>query len=54
MEDVEYGFANLSVNPNVDMPEWVDIHDKYGIFIDSVDVYKIIDPVAKPKEETDE
>mgnify|MGYP003647862022 CR=1 FL=1 len=41
MEDIEYEFENLVVSCDVDMPEWVDIHDKYGIYIDSVDVKKV-------------
>ena len=41
MEDILYKFGAIFLSSDVEMPDWIDIHDKYGIYIDSIDVYKI-------------
>ena len=41
MEDILYKFGAILLSSDVEMPDWIDIHDKYGIYIDSIDVYKI-------------
>ena len=41
MEDVEYSFGTTILSPDVEMPDYVDIHDKFGVWVDSVGVKKV-------------
>ena len=41
MEDILYKFGATLQSSYVEMPDWIDIHDKYGIWVDCIAVYKI-------------
>ena len=41
MEDILYKFGATLQSSDVEMPDLIDIHDKYGFWIDCIDVYKI-------------
>jgi len=41
MEDILYKFGTTLQSSDVEMPDWIDIHDKYGIWVDCILVSKI-------------
>tara|TARA_R110002051_G_C8657023_1_gene488431 strand:- start:489 stop:656 length:168 start_codon:yes stop_codon:yes gene_type:complete len=41
MEDIEYRFGTTVLSPDIDMPDYIDVHDKYGIWVDSVLIHKM-------------
>ena len=41
MEDILYKFGTTLQSSDVEMPDWIDIHDQYGIWVDCILVSKI-------------
>jgi hypothetical protein len=41
MEDIEYRFGATVLSPDIDMPDYIDVHDKYGIWVDSVLIHRM-------------
>lgn len=40
---IEYGFENTFLDSDIEMPDGIDIHDAYGIWVDNILVYKVKD-----------
>ena len=41
MKDILYRFGTTTQSPDVEIEDYIDVHDVYGVWVDSVDVYKI-------------
>ena len=51
--NIEYGFENTFLDSDIEMPDGIDIHDAYGIWVDNVLVYKVKDRQKSEDEEED-
>ena len=40
---IEYRFENTFLDSDIEMPDGIDIHDAYGIWVDNILVYKVKD-----------
>jgi len=40
---IEYGFENTFLDSDIEMPDGIDIHDAYGMWVDNILVYKVKD-----------
>ena len=44
---IEYGFETTVLDSEIEMPDGIDIHDKYGVWVDNILVYKLEDREKK-------